>query len=149
MKKTLFLSIALTIIGVSITQAQSLLDKIDNIANQVNRAANTTEGAAKTGGGILSLFGKKGKSKTAGNQTNILITGGNLAYVKKLNTLIQGIDGVTESQMKFNAEQSAIALLYSGSTEDLLAKIQEKSKDIVKDEYVTGIEQGTLNIKLK
>lgn len=63
--------------------------------------------------------------------------------------LIQSIDGIAESQMKFNAEQSAITLLYSGSTEDLLSKIQEKSKDIVKDEYVTGIEQGTLNIKLK
>ncbi|HFK5569021.1 TPA: hypothetical protein ACG0AO_000810 [Elizabethkingia meningoseptica] len=149
MKKIFFLSTALTIAGVSTIQAQSLFDKIDNIANQVNRAANTTEGAAKTGGGILSLFNKKGKGKATGGQTDIFITGANLVYVKKLNTLIQGIEGVTESQMKFSAEESAISVMYSGTTEDLLAKIQAKAADAIKDENITGIEKGKINIKIK
>ncbi|EJG2145915.1 hypothetical protein A4A95_RS04230 [Elizabethkingia anophelis] len=149
MKKTFFLSIVLTILGGSAAQAQNLFDKIDNVVDQANRAANSTEKAAKTGGGILSMFNKKNKTKTVGNQTNILISGGNLIYVKKLNTLIQGINGVTDSQMKFNAEQSTITVTYNGTTDDLLSKIQAKSKDIIKDENILEIDQGILNIKLK
>ncbi|MDV4044636.1 hypothetical protein CMT37_17610 [Elizabethkingia anophelis] len=149
MKKTFFLSIVLTILGGSAAQAQNLFDKIDNVVDQANRAANSTEKAAKTGGGILSMFNKKNKTKAVGNQTNILISGGNLIYVKKLNTLIQGINGVTDSQMKFNAEQSTITVTYNGMTDDLLSKIQAKSKDIIKDENILEIDQGILNIKLK
>ncbi|MCT4117643.1 hypothetical protein HZP48_00085 [Elizabethkingia anophelis] len=149
MKKTFFLSIVLTILGGSAAQAQNLFDKIDNVVDQANKAANSTEKAAKTGGGILSMFNKKNKTKVVGNQTNILISGGNLIYVKKLNTLIQGINGVTDSQMKFNAEQSTITVTYNGTTDDLLSKIQAKSKDIIKDENILEIDQGILNIKLK
>ncbi len=69
------MSTALTIAGVSTIQAQSLFDKIDNIANQVNRAANTTEGAAKTGGGILSLFNKKEKVKQQEARLTFLLPG--------------------------------------------------------------------------
>lgn len=51
--------------------------------------------------------------------------------------------------MKFNAEQSTITVTYNGTTDDLLSKIQAKSKDIIKDENILEIDQGILNIKLK
>lgn len=57
--KNIFLSIVLTILGGSAAQAQNLFDKIDNVVDQANRAANSTEKAAKTGGGILSMFNKR------------------------------------------------------------------------------------------
>ncbi len=51
--------------------------------------------------------------------------------------------------MKFSAEESAISVMYSGTTEDLLAKIQAKAADAIKDENITGIEKGKINIKIK
>lgn len=147
MKKFIFITILGLLIGVSGASAQSFLDKLDKTVNQIDRASNSADKASKTGNKVLSLFGAKDKS--ADNKTVLQIAGIDLAALKNLNGIVESVKGVSATKMKFNAAKSTITVNHSGATEDLLANIQQKSKDIFGDEHVTALEEGLIEIKLK
>lgn len=67
MKKKLFLSAILAVAFTAAGQAQSIFDKIDNLAGKVDRAANTADRAEKSGGKVISMFGKKKDANTSPN----------------------------------------------------------------------------------
>jgi hypothetical protein len=135
------------------SHAQKILDKIDKATNNVDRTSDQADKVSKTASKVGRFFGI-GKKKTKEeaekcDEIKIIIANGNLAYVKKLNTLIQTISGVSESKMKFNKTESSITATFNGSAENLLAKIQAKSDSGIKDEDIMGIEDGQINIKAK
>lgn len=133
--------------------AQKILDKIDKATNNVDRGSDQADKVSKTASKVGRFFGigkKKDKEETEkGDQIKIIIANGNLAYVKKLNTLVQTISGVSGSKMKFNKTESLITATFSGSAENLLTKIQAKSDSGIKDEDIMGIEDGQISIKAK
>ncbi|MDO5523165.1 MAG: hypothetical protein Q4G48_03870 [Bacteroidia bacterium] len=147
MKKIIFITIIGLLIGVSGANAQSFLDKLDKAVNQIDRASKSADKASKTGNKVLSLLG--GKDKSADNQTVLQISGIDLAALKNLNGIVESVKGVSATKMKFNAAKSVITVQHSGATEDLLANIQQASKDIFGDEHVTALEEGLIEIQLK
>lgn len=155
MEKKVFLSVALLILSISTVKAQSFLDKIDRAVNKVDNTANTADRASQTSGKVLSIFKKKNKKDTKDdasvltNKTVFTIDNGNLTSIKNLNSIIENIKGVSSTQMKFNANKSVIVINHSGSTEDLLEKIQAKAQSIFTDKNIQGFDEGNIEIKLK
>lgn len=147
MKKIIFITILGLLIGISGASAQSFLDKLDKTVNQIDRASKSADKASKTGNKVLSLLGAKDKS--ADNQTILQISGIDLAALKNLNGIVESVKGVSATKMKFNATISTITVEHSGATEELLANIQQKSKNIFGDEHVTALEEGLIEIQLK
>ena len=161
MKKLITVTLCLAF-GVASLSAQSFFDKIDNIASKVDnasrkvdRAANTAERANKTGGKLASMFGKKNKpdeTKTTEvaetMQTTINVSNASLATLKERNNIVNGLKGVESTQMKFNTNRSIIKVSHTGSTDDFLDKIQEKSKSIFTDKNVTDLDNGSISLKL-
>ncbi|GAB0157579.1 hypothetical protein CHRYSEOSP005_28580 [Chryseobacterium sp. Alg-005] len=154
MNKIILLSFALFTFSISTAKAQSLFDKIDNAVSKVDKASNTADRASKTGGKVTSLFSKKNKKdnnagSTAETRTIIHIESIDLASLKKLNSIVSGSTGVSDSKMKYNASSSTITVMHSGSTEKLLDNIQARAKGIISDKNITGFDEGSIEIKMK
>lgn len=153
----IFLSFVLLTASVSTIKAQSFLDKIDRAVSKVDNASNTADRASQTGGKVLSIFKRKNKNDSAKkedasvslNKTVFTVVNGSLTSVKNLNSIIENIKGVSSTQMKFNANKSSIVINHSGSTEDLLEKIQAKAQSIFTDKNIEGFDEGSIEVKLK
>lgn len=150
MKKIASLCFAILVFGVTSTQAQGVLDKIENILNKADRATKTADKAAKTGQGAADLLAKKkGTSPAADSQTTIKLSGVSFAALKELNEKLQSAKGVESTKMKFSASGSTISLQHAGSTEDLLKTLQKTSPLIFADQYIEGMDDGEITVKLK
>lgn len=154
MNKIVLMSFALITLSISTAKAQSFLDKIDNAINKVDKASNTADRASNTGGKVGSLFGKKNKKNTAkatedNNKTVIKISGIDLTSLKKLDGIISGINGVTDTGMKYNAAVSTLTVVHTGSSEKLLEAIQPKAKSIFTDKNIESFDEGSIEIKMK
>ncbi len=148
------MSFALFTLGISTTKAQSFFDKIDNAINKVDKASNTADRASNTGGKLGSLLGKKNKKNTAkatddNNKTVIKISGIDLTSLKKLDGIVSGVSGVTDTNMKYNAAASTITVIHTGSSAKLLDAIQPKAKNIFTDKNIEGFDEGIIEIKMK
>lgn len=161
MKKIALFTIALFACQISLVKAQSIFDKLDRLSNQVDnasnkidKASNTATRASNTGGKVASLFTKKNKNKAentseAENKTVVKVSNISLANLKSLNAIIAGTKGVSDTSMKFNSATSSITVLHSGSSDELLENFQPKAKNIFTDHNIEGIEDGSIEIKLK
>jgi hypothetical protein len=115
--------------------------------NAVNTATNATNSAKNLANQVGGLFGKKADSGPA-NTTQITVKNATFAKLKKLNEAIQSCSGVQDSKMKFNAAESTITVLHSGSTTKLLQVIQKKS-DMVPDDAIENVDEGVIALTLK
>ncbi|MGG5210166.1 hypothetical protein ACQWU4_14680 [Chryseobacterium sp. MIQD13] len=154
MKKIVFMSFAFAVCNISMIKAQSFLDKIDRTIDKVDRASNTADRASGTGSKLGSLFGKKNKKNTAkasedSNKTIIKISGIDLTNLKKLDGIISGVGGVTDTSMKYNAAVSTITVMHTGSSEKLLETVQPKAKSIFTDKNIESFDEGSIEIKMK
>ncbi|WP_343607795.1 hypothetical protein [Chryseobacterium oranimense] len=154
MNKIVLMSFAFITLSISTVKAQSIFDKIDNAINKVDRASNTADRASNTGSKVGSIFGKKNKKNTAkatedNNKTVIKISGIDLTNLKKLDAVISAVNGVTDTNMKYNASGSTITVMHSGSSEKLLESIQPKAKSIFTDKNVESFDEGSIEIKMK
>lgn len=156
MKKKLFLSAILAVAFTAAGQAQSIFDKIDNLAGKVDRAANTADRAGKTGGKLAGMLGKKKENSTASlidangeNKTVLTITGMEMEKLQKLNDLLENTDGVTSSKMKYSSGKSSITVIHTGNTQELMRKIGSKSKEIYTSQNITDMEDGLVTLKMK
>ncbi|REC47246.1 hypothetical protein [Chryseobacterium pennipullorum] len=154
MKKIVILSIVLSLSSISTAKAQSFLDKIDRAVDKVDRASNTADRASNTGRKLSSLFGKKNKKNTSKTNeietmTIIRISNIDLTSLKKIDGIISGTSGVTDTDMKYNANESIITVMHTGSSEMLLENIQPKAKSIFTDKNVESFDEGSIEIKIK
>lgn len=140
----------------SVCSAQSLFDKLDKLSSKVNNATNSVERssnsankAADTGSKITSLFGKKNKDTGAvSSKTVITINNADLSKVKAINSSLQKILGVSSSEMKYSAEKSTITVLFAGSSDNLLEKLQQSSSTPISDKNIQSIESGKIILDL-
>lgn len=140
----------------SVCSAQSLFDKLDKLSSKVNNATNSVERssnsankAADTGSKITSLFGKKNKDTGAvSSKTVITINNADLSKVKTINSSLQKIQGVSSSEMKYSAEKSTITVLFAGSSDNLLEKLQQSSSTPISDKNIQSIESGKIILDL-
>ena len=142
---------AIILFGFTTTQAQSVLDKIDNASNKADRANNSANRAKSTGDKILGLFGKKKDDGTAAvTKTTIKITGVTFASLKSINDKVQSCKGVTGTKMKFSsAGSSSITVQHSGTTDNLLKVLQKTSPDTFGEKNIEGLDDGEISVKIK
>lgn len=155
MKKKLFLSAILAVAFTAAGQAQSIFDKIDNLAGKVDRAANTADRAGKTGGKLAGMLGTKKENSTASltdangeNKTVITITGMEMEKLQKLNDLLENTDGVTSSKMKYSSGKSTITVIHKGDTQNLMRKINTKANGVYTSQNIAEMEDGLVTLKL-
>lgn len=151
MKKITMICAAMILSGYTATKAQAVLDKIDRVSGQADRANNTAGRTKTTGDKIMGFFGKKNKDGTeaAGTKTTIKITGATLATLTGINTKIQNIKGVTGSKMKFSSSGgSSITVQHAGTTDELLKSLQKTSPDVFKEKNIEGLDDGEITVKI-
>lgn len=146
MKKLIIAYTTLAFLGIGSLKAQSLFDKVDQALNKVDKASNTADKTKGTGDKVLGFFKKKESADE--DFTTINIAGISLTNLKKLNEQVETCEGVESTKMKFSPSGSVILVDYKGSAEDLLTAIQEKSKDIFKDEQIEGLDEHSITINL-
>ncbi len=151
MKTFIITFIGFFILGITQLHAQNFLDKLDRTLNKIDKAANTADRAAGTGSKVMGLMGKKKNANGANAEahTVIAIEGIDMASLKSLNQSIQNAQGVAATKMKYGAAGSSIVVDHKGTTDQLLQIIQPLSNGILADKNITGLEDGTISVKVK
>ena len=150
MKKVIITGAAAILFGISTSNAQGILDKIDRTTNNVDRAGDTADRTKNTGDKIMGLFRKKkGGDDTAETKTIIRISSATLAELKSINEKVENSKGVTGTKLKFNNSTSSIMVLHSGSTDDLLKTLQKAAPSVFAEKNIDGLDDGEISLKIK
>lgn len=143
------LSIALILfLGLSVSHAQSLFDRIDNAVSKVDRAANSAERAGSTGGKVLSLIGKKNKNKSSSGKSGVVIqiSGGTYNELNTLTGKVKTIQGVENAELNFDSSQSEINVETEEQAGDLLNALIQSGA--IKDENITGVSKNVVSVAI-
>ncbi|HVS93916.1 MAG TPA: hypothetical protein VHE59_17885 [Mucilaginibacter sp.] len=114
--------------------------------NAVNTATNATTAAKNFATQLNTLFKKPADGVM--NTTQITVKNANFAKVKKLTASLLDCNTVQDAKMKFSGAASTITVTHSGSTTRLLQMLQKKS-DLVTDDAVDNVDDGTIALTLK
>lgn len=163
--KSLILLTSVLFLFVLTSKAQNAVDNTVNKANNsissvgtsATNAGNTATNAANTASQLKDVGSKLGihlgkkhmASDDVVSTTEITVEGANYATLKKLDAAVKDCPGVQDCAMKFNSAGSTITVTHTGTTDALLAALQKKSPDMVKDNQIADVETGKIDLKLQ